>query len=134
MERVLYMAHPLMFRNQPILFLLGVAAIALWGLGLVFLLIWWLQTLGTTLTVTDRRTVLRRGLFSKYTSEVMHCDVRNVQIGQTFFQRIFDVGTVGISSSGQADIEIEVKEGMPRPYEVKRLIDQGRLTPAGFVK
>ena|SRR5208337_1614363 len=59
MERVLYMAHPLMFRNQPILFLLGVAAIALWGLGLVFLLIWWLQTLGTTLTVTDRRTVLR---------------------------------------------------------------------------
>ena len=59
MERVLYMAHPLMFRNQQILFLLGVAAIALWGLGLVFLLIWWLQTLGTTLTVTDRRTVLR---------------------------------------------------------------------------
>ena len=133
MERVLYVAHPSMFRNRPILFLLDVAAIALWGLGLVFLLIWWFRTLGTTLTVTDRRTVLRRGLFSKHTSEIMHCDVRNLQIDQTFFQRIFGVGAVKVSSSGRAGIEIEV-EGMPRPYEIKQLIDQGRLTPAGFVK
>lgn len=133
MERVLYVAHPSMFRNQPIVFLLEVVAIALWGIGLVFLLLWWFQALGTTLTVTDRRTIYRRGLLSKHTSEIMHRDVRNLQIDQTFFQRIFDVGTVGVSSSGQADIEIVVK-GMPRPYEVKRLIDQGRLTLAGFVK
>jgi uncharacterized membrane protein YdbT with pleckstrin-like domain len=133
METVLYVAHPSMFRNRPIVYLLEVAAIALYGIGLVFLLIWWLQTLGATLTVTDRRTVLRKGLFSKHTNEVMHCDVRNLQIDQTFFQRIFDVGAVKVSSSGQSGIEIEV-EGMPRPYEVKRLIDQGRLTSAGFVK
>jgi hypothetical protein len=43
-------------------------------------------------------------------------------IDQTFFQRIFGVGTVGISSSGQAGIEIQV-EGMPRRYEIKQLID-----------
>jgi uncharacterized membrane protein YdbT with pleckstrin-like domain len=100
MEGVLYTAHPSMFRNRPISFLLCVAAIPAWGLGLVVLLIWWFRTLGTTLIVTDRRTVLRRGLFSKYTSEVMHRDVRNVQLGQTSFQRILGVGAVGISSSG----------------------------------
>lgn len=132
MERALYVAHPSMFRNQPIVFLVEVAAIALWGIGLVFLLLWWFQTLGTTLTVTDRRTIYRRGLFSKHTSEIMHCDVRNLRIDQTLFERIFDVGTVGVSSSGQAG-KFEVK-GMPRPYEIKRLIDQGRLTPVDFVK
>ncbi len=52
--------------------------------------------------------------------------------GQSWYQ-IFDVGAVKVSSSGQSGIEIEV-EGMPRPYEVKRLIDQGRLTSPGFVK
>ena len=133
MERALYMAHPSMFRNRPIVFLVEVAAIALWGIGLVFLLLWWFQTLGTTLTVTDRRTIYRRGLLSKHTSEIMHCDVRNLLIDQTFFQRIFGVGTVGISSSGQAGIEIQA-EGMPQPYKIKQLIDQGRLTPVGFVK
>jgi uncharacterized membrane protein YdbT with pleckstrin-like domain len=133
MERVLYMAHPAMFRNRPISFLLSVAAIPLWGLGLVVLLIWWLRTLGTALIVTDRRTVLRRGLFSKYTTEVMHRDVRNVQVGQTFFQRILGVGAVGISSSGQSGVEIEVA-GIPRPGKIERLIDQARLTPAGLVK
>ena len=133
MERVLYTAHPSMFRNRPISFLLCVAAIPLWGIGLAILLIWWFRTLRTALIVTDRRTVLRKGLFSKYTTEVMHCDARNVQLGQTFFQRILGVGAVGISSSGQSGIEIEVA-GMPRPGKIKRIIDQARLTPAGFVK
>jgi uncharacterized membrane protein YdbT with pleckstrin-like domain len=133
MERVLYAAHPSMFRNRPISFLLCVAAIPLLGLGLGVLLIWWFRTLGTALIVTDRRTVLRRGLFSKYTTEVMHCDVRNVQIGQTCFQRILGVGAVGISSSGQSGIEIEAV-GLPRPGKIKRIIDQARLTPAGFLK
>jgi len=54
MQRVLYVAHPSMFRNRPILFLLGVAAIALYGLGLVFLLIWWFRTLAWIPTEEER--------------------------------------------------------------------------------
>jgi len=48
-----------------------------------------------------------------------------VQLDQTFFQRIFDVGKIGISSAGQADLEISVT-GIPQPERVKDLIDRYR--------
>jgi len=34
-------------------------------------------------------------------------------------------GTIGISSAGQADVEIEVA-GMPKPQRIKDIIDQHR--------
>ncbi|WP_152052497.1 PH domain-containing protein [Tautonia marina] len=124
-EQTIYQAHPAMFRNSPIGFLICIVLIPFLGLGLLLLFVWWLNTLGTTLTVTDRRTILRKGLLSKYTNEVFHEDVRNVQVGQTFFQRIFRVGFIGISSAGQAGIEIGVN-GIPSPNRVKEILDQAR--------
>lgn len=114
-----------MFRNHPFLFILTVILIAAFGLGLVILLIWWLQTLGTKLTVTDERITLRKGILSKYTNEVFHTDIRNVQLDQSFFQRLFDVGTIAISTSGQEGIEISVP-GIPHPQQVRDLIDEYR--------
>jgi uncharacterized membrane protein YdbT with pleckstrin-like domain len=52
-------------------------------------------------------------------------DVRNVQLDQTFFQRVFDVGQIGVSSAGQAGLEINVT-GIPQPERVKDLIDSYR--------
>ncbi len=86
---------------------------------------WWLQCKACKLTVTNDRTTLRRGLLAKNLTEVWHQDVRNVQLDQTFLQRIFDVGRVGISSAGQAEIEISVN-GIPDPDRVKELIDEHR--------
>jgi len=124
-EKVLYEEHPAMFRNHPFLFILSVILIAAFGLGLVILLVWWLQTLGTKLTVTDERITLRKGILSKYTNEVFHTDIRNVQLDQSFFQRLFDVGTIAISTSGQEGIEISVP-GIPHPQQVRDLIDEYR--------
>ena len=124
-ETTEYEAHPSMFRSRPFAFLLAVALCAV-GIGLVILLVWWIRTLGTTLTVTSRRTTLRKGLLSKFTSEVFHKDVRNVQVTQTAIQRLFNVGRIDISSAGQGDFEITV-EGMRDPNEVKRIIDESRL-------
>lgn len=124
-EKVLYEEHPAMFRNHPFLFILSVILIAAFGLGLIILLIWWLQTLGTKLTVTDERITLRKGILSKYTNEVFHTDIRNVQLDQSFFQRLFDVGTIAISTSGQEGIEISVP-GIPHPQQVRDLIDEYR--------
>jgi uncharacterized membrane protein YdbT with pleckstrin-like domain len=123
-EVVLYEAHPAMFRNHPIYFVLCLL-LSLVGVGLVLLLIWWIQTLSTKLTVTNEQTTLRRGLLSKYTNDVFHCNVRNIQVRQSFLQRIFDVGWIGISSSGQAGVEIEIG-GIPHPHVVKELIDEHR--------
>lgn len=143
-QRVLHV-RPAMLRARPMTFLLlvlavlgGAAGVAagFTGVGLpaaiiggvvlaiaaIILLVWKIKTLGAALEVTNKRTVERRGLFSKATSEVLHDNIRNVQITQTFWQRMWRVGKIGISSSGQDGIEIELND-MPRPDNIRRVID-----------
>ena len=123
-EVTFYDEHPSMFRNQPIWFIVtGLLCFVL--VGLVIYFFWWLKCVGTKLTVTSDRTILRRGILSKSLTEVWHQDVRSVQLDQTFFQRVFGVGRVGISSAGQSGVEILVS-GIPDPERVKSLIDQNR--------
>jgi hypothetical protein len=124
-EKVLYQRHPSMFRNRPILFIVFVLLIAAYFVGLLLLLIWWIRDLGITLTVTDKRTTLRYGILSKSITEIWHRDVRNVLVSQSFFQRIFGVGSIGVSSAGGPGLEIQVA-GMANPYRVKQIIDAGR--------
>jgi uncharacterized membrane protein YdbT with pleckstrin-like domain len=114
-----------MFRNHPAYFVLCVLLIAAFGLGLVLLLVWWIQVLGTTLTVTNEQTTLRKGILSKYTNDVFHSNVRNIQVRQSFLQRLFKVGWVGISSAGQSGLEIEIN-GIQDPEKVKEIIDDHR--------
>jgi hypothetical protein len=124
-ERTEYDSHPSMFRSNPLGFVL-VLVLCVVLIGLVILLFWWLKTLGTKLTVTNKRSILRKGVLSKSTTEVLHQDVRNIQINQTFFQRICGVGSIGISSAGQAGIEIQA-QGMPTPDKIKQIIDKYRI-------
>lgn len=126
-ETVLYKACPAMFRNSPVLFLICCALIPLFGIGLLILLVWWIQCLGTSLVITDRRVTLRKGILGKYTNDILISDIRNVRIGQNLFQRIFGVGSVAVSTSGQADMEIEV-QGLPHPEYIKAIIDDRRAT------
>ena len=124
-EQTLFSEHPVMFRNNPVAFIVGVVLIAFAGLGLLILIPWWLRCLGTTLIITDKRTTLRTGILSKHLNEVYHDDVRNIQMSQNVFQRIMNVGTLGISSAGQSGVEIEVS-GIKNPNETKKLIDSQR--------
>lgn len=123
-EQVLYESHPAMFGNHPIGFVLSVI-LCLVGIGIVILLVWYIRCLGTTLTITNEQTTLRRGILSKFTNDVFHENVRNIIVRQTFFQRLFGVGYIGISSAGQSGIEIEV-HGIPDPDRVKEIIDDCR--------
>lgn len=124
-ESILYKSHPEMFKNKPIGFILCLLLILCYGLGLLILLNWWLKVLNTTLIVTNERVVLRTGILSKHTNEVYISDIRNVQVSQGLLQRIFGVGSIGISSAGQADIEIKV-DGISKPQKIKDIIDQHR--------
>ena len=123
-EQILYESHPAMFRTHPILFILCLV-LCLVGVGLVILLFWGLACAGTTLTVTEKRVILRKGLLSKYVNEIMISDVRNIQVSQSFLQRLFGVGTIGISTAAQSGIEIEVL-GIPDPDQVREIIDAHR--------
>lgn len=123
-EQVLYVDSPSMFRNRPVVFAL-VSLACLVGLGLPVLAIWYLRCRSTELTVTNRRLKLHRGWISRSITEVWHRDVRNVQIEQSLFQRIFNTGRLGISSAAQSGIEIDVS-GLKDPMKIKQLIDHHR--------
>ncbi len=107
---------------------LGPATLLTWFCAITLLVIagvigyWMLLSQFTTLTVTDDRTIYQEGIVSRETSEVQHDDVRNIQLDQSFMQRIVNVGGIGISSSGQDDMEIVAKR-LPHP---KQIIDRIR--------
>jgi len=124
-ETCLLVASPSMFRNRPVSFIL-VCALSLVGVGIPILVIWFFRCRSTELTVTDLRTRLHRGWLGRSITEVWHRDVRNVQIEQTFFQRILGVGRIGVSSAAQSSIEIEVS-GMRNVDKIKEIIDKNRI-------
>lgn len=100
--------------------LLMTAAAAIWWF------VWWLaSTVWMRLEISNKRTVRHEGIVRRHSTEVLHDHVRSVDISQSFVQRIFNVGYIGIDSAGQDGIEIEVRD-IPSPYEVKEVIDQYR--------
>ena len=107
--------------------ILGPASLLTWVCGITLLAIacvvgyWMLLSQFTTLTVTNDRTIYQRGFVSRETSEVQHDDVRNIQLDQSFVQRLLNVGGVSISSSGQDDIEVVAKR-LPNPKRIIELI------------
>jgi uncharacterized membrane protein YdbT with pleckstrin-like domain len=62
----------------------------------------------------EQADAVREGLISKRTNEIRHSDVRNIQVTQGFFDRIFGVGTIAISSAAQSEVEISFS-GLAHP-------------------
>ncbi|TVS08123.1 MAG: hypothetical protein EA423_02300 [Phycisphaerales bacterium] len=148
-QQVLFL-RPAMFRARPMMFLLFWLLLLAGGVGSVYfglmsrggqagqwlwvpsvlviliagisLIAWRIRTLGESLRVTNKRTIQRRGLFSKATSEVLHDNIRNITISQSFWERIWRVGTIGIASAGQEGIEIQIAS-IPAPDKVREVID-----------
>jgi len=144
LEQEIYRINPSMFRNNPIQFItwlifvgaglalvlvnqlgnfLSIMGFILTSIGGLSLLVWWLQEYNTTLTITNKRTIYQKGIFSKQNIEIFHHNVRNIETKQSFSDRIFGVGSISIASSGQDGYDIIVK-GIRDSEEVKRQINQ----------
>jgi len=121
-EETLLTINPAMFRGEPVGFIICVALIPL-GIGIGLLLFWWLQCRFTTYTITNLRTIAQTGILSRNTNEVRHIDVRNLQVKQDVFQRMFGFGSVAISSAGQSDIELTMFR-VENPYKIADIIRQ----------
>ena len=119
---VLYSNNPSMFKNAPVLFIVYVGLIAAFGIGIILLLIWYLQTKSTKLTITNKDILLEKGLLSKDRSEVSIKSIRTVKVKQSFFNRILGVGAIELYTAGDLP-EIEVK-GMPDPNKVREIIKE----------
>jgi len=145
-EETISILKPSMWRNQPFTFLLyvllvaspAIVAIIAWlykanvqmltlislipcAFGLVMLLAWKLKCRTTELTITTRRCILRHGMLSRYTTEIRHSDIRNIQVAQTFWQRICGVGAICISSALEDDHDLEVS-GLLHPDRIAETI------------
>jgi uncharacterized membrane protein YdbT with pleckstrin-like domain len=117
---VIYEAHPAMFRARPFLFALCVLLIAAFGIGILMLLYWYVLTRATQLTVTDHDITYERGILSKDRTSVALRQVRSVRVAQGFINRIFGVGTIEVSSTGD-EPEFTVKD-MPDPQDIRDAI------------
>lgn len=83
---------------------------------------WWFDRLGASIEITTKRTIMHLGIFSKSSSEVVHDNIRNIQIEKSFLQRLANVGRIGISSSGQDGIELQVNH-LKDPDNLRKIID-----------
>ena len=115
-----YSANPVMFRNNPIGFLIAVLLIGAFGLGILILLYWYLMCKSTKLSVYDNEVLYEKGLLSKERSEVNISSIRTIKVKQSFFNRIFGVGTIEIYTAGDNPEFVAV--GLPDPNEVRDLI------------
>lgn len=118
-QTVLYEASPPLFRNNPLLFILAVLAIAAFGLGIIILLWWSVTARSRRLTITDQELRYEVGIFSKTRKEIRLPAIRSVRVHQRFSQRIFGTGDVEIYSSG--DLPEIVAPGMPDPHRIREL-------------
>lgn len=142
-QRVLF-TNPAMFKARPLafvsvaLFTLACAAGVIYGLAqgrtlitapagillavaAVVLLVWKVQQKSRSLEITNKRTVASVGLFSKSTSEVLHDNIRSVKIDQTFWERVWNIGTIKLSSSADG-VEVTA-EKMKDPENLRKIID-----------
>lgn len=154
-EQVARKVHPVVFRARPVLSSLVVLAIAAgitfaaavhisavgtflhtnrwlafigWGIVAAGLLVfgWWkIESWGASLTITNKRTTLRTGLLHRHTREILHGQINDLIISQTFAQRLLNVGSIGIDGAGTDHIEITL-DGVPDPVGVRRVIDTYR--------
>jgi uncharacterized membrane protein YdbT with pleckstrin-like domain len=115
----LYAAHPAMFKNNPLGFIVSLILVPV-GIGILILLVWHLKNKSTKLTVTESEILFEKGLLSKDRSEVSVGSVRTIRVKQSFFDRIFGVGRVEIFTAGDSP-EI-VANGLPDPNRVRELI------------
>ena len=143
-EQHVLTVHPALFRARPFRALLAwglvvggglLAALvsgagligggALAAAGIVWLVVWWVTTKTIALVITNKRTTLRTGLLSRSTKEILHDRVQDIQVSQTFFDRVCRVGRIGLSSSGEAGVEIEAGD-LPNPTRIREVIDAYR--------
>ena len=100
-------------------------ALALLPLG--YLLYLYLLEYFTSLTITSKRTVYRRGILARKTAEVSHDDVQTLYVNQGRLDRLLGVGDIKVSSAGEKGIEIVARD-FPNPEDiiavVRRLQDK----------
>jgi len=116
--------------HMPIVSLL---CIVVGGLTAYRLVVWWLRIHNTRFIVTNKRCVLESGVFTRQFAEVQVNDIEDIQVTQTFLQRLLNVGDLCLKGKKGAS-QTAVILGAPAPREVALLIHDHHPQEAGAQK
>lgn len=81
----------------------------------------WIKRRAVLLRVYRGRVTLERGILSKCERELFMRDIRSIDIDQSFFGRLANIGDLNISTAASADAT-EFVEGVPDPQKIRDLI------------
>ncbi len=85
---------------------------------------WMVSRMMTTdFGVTNRRVVLKRGFFTRTTEEIASESVESVELRQGVFGRIFNFGSLRVSGTGDAEIQMPQ---MAAPIEFRAAVEKSR--------
>jgi uncharacterized membrane protein YdbT with pleckstrin-like domain len=105
------------------------AALALLGL---WAIITWLRWNGTSVTITDQRVILDRGVLSRSSKIVPIDRVQDVSTRQPILGRILGYGTVEIDAAGSQGAELLDHVPSPNRFRDEVFVQSERLRrPAG---
>ena len=96
-----------------------IGGLAIFGLAVLRLSIWWIATRSDRLRITDDELLWTHGLLNKEYTEVSLDSVRTVRVTQSLFQRLVGAGDVAIFTTG--DLPELVVQGLPEPDRIREL-------------
>ena len=100
-------------------------------LGLVILLVKWVQNLLARFEITEERLVIRRGILFKSIDEIELYRIKDVRIDFTLINQVAGIGTLRVSSSDETTREGDlvmrhVERAQSRREQLRRLVDTAR--------
>jgi uncharacterized membrane protein YdbT with pleckstrin-like domain len=106
-------------------------ALCLVGVGLVIVLIKWVENLGTTYEISEDRLILRKGIFVKSIDEVELYRVKDVRLDFTLIAQWANIGTITVTSSDETTREAplvirDVDNANERREALRRLVEAAR--------
>ena len=101
------------------------------GVGLVIILVKWLNNIAITYEITPDRLIIRRGIVNKSIDEIELYRVKNIRIDFSLINQWADIGTISILSSDETTRDAplvipHVDAARRRREELRLLVDAAR--------
>ena len=106
-------------------------ALCLVGVGLIIVLVKWLENLASKYELTPERIVIRRGIFVKSVDEIELYRVKDIRVDFTLINQLGGIGTITLTSSDGTTRYVplvlpHIENALERREEIRRLVEAAR--------
>ena len=101
------------------------------GVGLVIILVRWLQALSTSYEVTDQRLIVHRGLLMKTVDEIELYRIKDVRLDYSLLGQMAGIGTITLTSTDRTTGDTQfvlkdVPQAIDRREGLRGLVERAR--------